>query len=841
MATPPLTPLGESLDFNLHPSSGELSTPQLASGALCESDIDPRWLILIESVRKLLVTAAGQSGQVPPSIRRGVVSLLADDADAETDLGESMHWNSQVDPEVKIVVVYGYAGEWGELTSFWPCSFICDDKLWPSLEHYYQAAKFAEPEEKDRIRNLTTCFEAHTDGKLKRDGRTLRPHWDTERELVMKAGLYAKFTQVPRCTQALLKTAQRTIVFADKEDAYWGMGNGTGRNMYGQLLMELRELLRRRITLGAVVLAGALVVVTGEVAEKHLHVRAGTMATSNSATLELQQRRQKAVDKKHNKVMWKKGELLGKGGFGTVHLGLNEVTGELMAVKTVEFGADKRSAKRMQELQREVDLMNKLEHPNIVRLFFGLVEEEGRSKKVHIFMEYVSGGSIAGLIKQFGTLSVRVIGQYLEQILSGLHYLHSTGIVHRDIKGANILLAVDGSCKLADFGTSVLIQQENKKQETFCGTPAWMAPEVVREAGHDKSCDVWSIGCMVMEMMTAKVPWTHLGYQGFGLLHYLAYGTEEPQLPPDLCSDELAASFMSRCLKRNPTDRPTAQDLHADPFVRCWDERGRSPSMMETGVDESRRPSAQPRPPDDVALPRPPAAPQRGSIRPTAPKEPPGQTPGGRLRFQIPAKASSTNQFMKPTASASPSPRLSARMSTCGLFEAAAHAAMVFRIQSHIEQKALEGHRRALSLRYDDSTPNSLSGAQEVALMKARAEVSVQRTTIQRYWRSWSKWVARRRKVKSVGLTTVVATESSAHQSTTFTTASSLGALSEQSARRRVPLRNVTTKRVVPVDVTVTSITPQISTSPTGSLEDEDEDEVFNICVTTKQAPPLVV
>lgn len=142
---------------------------------------------------------------------------------------------------------------------------------------------------------------------------------------------------------------------------------------------------------------------------------------------------------------WSLGKEIGSGSFGVVHVGMNTVDGSLMAIKVLRIPSENKTA-IVQELQREIDLMRSLNHPNIVR-YLG-AEVNNKSNILNIFQEWVPGGSISSLLKQLGPFSVAVVKSYTAQILKGLEYLHSHNILHRDIKGGNILISNDGSGKL---------------------------------------------------------------------------------------------------------------------------------------------------------------------------------------------------------------------------------------------------------------------------------------------------------------------------------------------------------------------------------------------------------
>uniref|UniRef100_A0A2N9EVI6 mitogen-activated protein kinase kinase kinase n=1 Tax=Fagus sylvatica TaxID=28930 RepID=A0A2N9EVI6_FAGSY len=153
-------------------------------------------------------------------------------------------------------------------------------------------------------------------------------------------------------------------------------------------------------------------------------------------------------------IRWRKGELIGCGAFGRVYMGMNLDSGELLAVKQVLIAANGASKEKAQahirELEEEVKLLKNLSHPNIVR-YLGTVREE---ETLNILLEFVPGGSISSLLGKFGSFPEAVIRTYTKQLLLGLEYLHRNGIMHRDIKGANILVDNKGCIKLADFGAS---------------------------------------------------------------------------------------------------------------------------------------------------------------------------------------------------------------------------------------------------------------------------------------------------------------------------------------------------------------------------------------------------
>ncbi|KAG2224361.1 hypothetical protein INT45_006761, partial [Circinella minor] len=271
------------------------------------------------------------------------------------------------------------------------------------------------------------------------------------------------------------------------------------------------------------------------------------------------------------KMQWMRGELIGKGSFGRVYHALNVAAGEWIAVKEVDSPITKsdmlndkmRSA--VDALYREIALLEDLDHENIVQyLGYDYDEDEGH---IHIFLEYVPGGSIFSALNKSGRFEGVLVQFFTRQILLGLEYLHDRNIMHRDIKAGNILVDQNGVCKITDFGLSKLSGQDEaydpNSNTLMKGTVFWMAPEVVKGSSYSAKIDIWSLGCTVIEMLTGKKPWLDLNMLAalYSLGKYQA-----PPLPEEV-SDE-AKDFLNQCFIINPDDRPTAADLLLHPFVR---------------------------------------------------------------------------------------------------------------------------------------------------------------------------------------------------------------------------------------------------------------------------------
>ncbi|KAJ6797299.1 mitogen-activated protein kinase kinase kinase 3-like [Iris pallida] len=268
---------------------------------------------------------------------------------------------------------------------------------------------------------------------------------------------------------------------------------------------------------------------------------------------------------------WKKGKLLGRGTFGHVYLGFNSESGQMAAIKEVKvISDDSNSRECLKQLNQasffsilsniEITLLSQLSHPNIVQYFGSELVDDTLS----VYLEYVSGGSIHKLLQEYGPFREPVIRSYARQIISGLAYLHGRNTIHRDIKGANILVDPNGEVKLADFGMAKHISAYTSIR-SFKGSPYWMAPEVIMNGnGYNLSVDIWSLGCTILEMATSKPPWSQ--FEGVAAIFKIGNSKDIPDIPDHLSSD--AKSFLKLCLQRDPSARPTAFQLLDHPFVR---------------------------------------------------------------------------------------------------------------------------------------------------------------------------------------------------------------------------------------------------------------------------------
>ncbi|KAI5949427.1 BCK1 [Candida jiufengensis] len=266
-------------------------------------------------------------------------------------------------------------------------------------------------------------------------------------------------------------------------------------------------------------------------------------------------------------IAWIKGELIGRGSFGDVYLALNVTTGEMLAVKQVmwnkncDFISD-----GIESLHKEIETMKDLDHKNIVQ-YLGY---EQKNNIYSLFLEYVAGGSIAMLLKSYGKFDEILIRIITKQVLLGLEYLHDNNIIHRDLKADNLLLDIDGTCKISDFGISKKNNDiYNNANMSMKGTIFWMAPEVIDNLveGYSAKIDIWSLGCVVLEMFAGKRPWSNEA--AISVIYKAGKEKKAPPIPKDiihLVSKE-AENFINKCFIIDPNLRPTAEELLNDPFV----------------------------------------------------------------------------------------------------------------------------------------------------------------------------------------------------------------------------------------------------------------------------------
>eukprot|EP01130_Rhizamoeba_saxonica_P008076 TRINITY_DN3263_c0_g1_i2.p1 TRINITY_DN3263_c0_g1~~TRINITY_DN3263_c0_g1_i2.p1 ORF type:complete len:472 (-),score=109.15 TRINITY_DN3263_c0_g1_i2:53-1444(-) len=253
------------------------------------------------------------------------------------------------------------------------------------------------------------------------------------------------------------------------------------------------------------------------------------------------------------------GKSLGKGAFGTVYLATHRITGEKYAIKQMDKG--KVGNDKLPKVMRESQILDQLDHVNIVKIF----DVYDSKDDLYFVLEYIDCGTLFNLLKKNGLIPEDLIARYIRQVLEGLVYLHDQGIVHRDIKGDNILLTSDGTVKITDFGTAK--PEDAGTHFTVIGTPYWMAPEIIDMTGGGKISDIWSLGCTVVELLTGKPP-----YYDLTTMQALFNIVQDDVPPiPDNISHNLEHFLKNCCFVKDIEKRPSAEMLLGHPWIQSAD------------------------------------------------------------------------------------------------------------------------------------------------------------------------------------------------------------------------------------------------------------------------------
>ncbi|XP_051533410.1 mitogen-activated protein kinase kinase kinase kinase 6 isoform X3 [Myxocyprinus asiaticus] len=252
---------------------------------------------------------------------------------------------------------------------------------------------------------------------------------------------------------------------------------------------------------------------------------------------------------------------IGSGTYGDVFKARSIKTSVITAIKVVKLD----SGDDISSIQHEITMMKDCTHKNIVTYFGSYL----RNNKLWICMEFCGGGSLQDIYHVTGPLKERQIAYVCRETLQGLHHLHQAGKMHRDIKGANILVTERGDVKLADFGVAAEINASVAKRKSFIGTPYWMAPEVAaveRKGGYNQLCDIWAVGITAIELAELQPPMFDL-HPMRALMLMSKSSFQPPKLKDKNKWSTEFHNFIKMALTKNPRKRPTAEKLLQHAFV----------------------------------------------------------------------------------------------------------------------------------------------------------------------------------------------------------------------------------------------------------------------------------
>lgn len=236
------------------------------------------------------------------------------------------------------------------------------------------------------------------------------------------------------------------------------------------------------------------------------------------------------------------GKLIGKGGFGEVYLAREKKSKYIVALKSI--ATDKLKEHQLKHLLNEIRIHSSLKHPGVVRLHGWFFERS----QVYLILEYCSEGTLYEHLSKAGAYSEKTTACFVSQIVSALMYCHSKEVIHRDLKPENILLGPHHSVKLADFGLSVFTP--NTRRDTFCGTPGFLAPEIVAKSPYGKPADLWALGILTYELLGIK---QDMSIEDVSKLPHIS---------------QQAKSFLQGVLKQNPEERMTIADVQRHAWIK---------------------------------------------------------------------------------------------------------------------------------------------------------------------------------------------------------------------------------------------------------------------------------
>ncbi|KAF6122253.1 TRAF2 and NCK interacting kinase [Phyllostomus discolor] len=283
-------------------------------------------------------------------------------------------------------------------------------------------------------------------------------------------------------------------------------------------------------------------------------------------------------------------ELVGNGTYGQVYKGRHVKTGQLAAIKVMDVTGDEE-----EEIKQEINMLKKYSHHRNIATYYGAFIKKnppGMDDQLWLVMEFCGAGSVTDLIKNTkgNTLKEEWIAYICREILRGLSHLHQHKVIHRDIKGQNVLLTENAEVKLVDFGVSAQLDRTVGRRNTFIGTPYWMAPEVIAcdenpDATYDFKSDLWSLGITAIEMAEGAPPLCDMHPMR---ALFLIPRNPAPRLKSKKWSKKFQ-SFIESCLVKNHSQRPATEQLMKHPFIRDQPNERQVRIQLKDHIDRTKK------------------------------------------------------------------------------------------------------------------------------------------------------------------------------------------------------------------------------------------------------------
>ena len=262
--------------------------------------------------------------------------------------------------------------------------------------------------------------------------------------------------------------------------------------------------------------------------------------------------------------------LIGNGGFGKVFKAIHNTSKEVYAIKIIDYTKGNNNDKsnisfNYKSIQQETSLMRLVNKSDYILKYYGSYFSR-ETNTIWLILEYCAAGSAVDLMLSMGrTLSEVEVSTIMEMVLKGLIYIHKLNLIHRDIKGANIMLSEDGYAKLGDFGIGIQMTDDEYRTSKK-GSPHWMSPQVILNKNYDTKTDIWSLGITCLELVEGEPPFADLNPDE--VMEKIANNPPKAEdiIDPKEHTDEFI-DFVNLCLEINPKKRPTADVLIKHPFI----------------------------------------------------------------------------------------------------------------------------------------------------------------------------------------------------------------------------------------------------------------------------------